>query len=161
MMNLIEQIVKSIRPLWLFLGSSPFLLVVMIFSFTIKFYIALNLIIHIQKNRSVHIRRSCFFLILVLIVAMMANSAWIVKLIRRLFFPTLNYKLYLLWIRISWSFTAIQYHGLALFIESLVNKNNLFVLRQKNTPYHNQHYFCIDSCSLFFCIQHTVQLWRY
>jgi len=84
-----------------------------------------------RKNKNYYIKRSCFFLILVLTSAMLANSAWILKIVRKLFLPSLNYHLCVLWIRIAWAFTVIQFHSLALFIESLIEKEKLFGTRQR------------------------------
>ncbi len=51
------------------------------------------------------------------------NSAWILKLIRQLWIPSFDYRVYLFWLRIAWAFLIVQYQALALFIESLVEKN--------------------------------------
>ncbi|MCK5632959.1 sigma 54-interacting transcriptional regulator [bacterium] len=130
-MNIFDLSINSIRSIWDLLGSYPFLFTVMTFSFTVKLYFVVNLFIHIRKNANLYIRRSCLLLILVLLCAMMANSAWMLKILRRTIFPGLNYEICLLWIHISWVFTIVQYHSLALFIESLVEKNKLFCMRQK------------------------------
>ena len=109
-MNILNLIVTLSQSIWQFLGSYPFLLTVMTFSLIIKLYFSINLAVHMRENKNSHIRRSCFLLILVLVSAMMANSAWIIKIMRKIFIPSLSYKLCVVWVRIAWSFTVIQFH---------------------------------------------------
>ena len=130
-MNFFELTLRYSHSLWQFLGSYPFLLAVMIFSLVIKLYFSINLAVHMRKNKNTHIRRSCFLLILVLVSAIMANSAWVLKIMRKLFIPNFSQKLCILWLRIAWTFALVQFHSLALFIESLTEKQNLFGTRQK------------------------------
>ncbi len=131
MTKIFEILINISQSLWSFLGGFPFLLAIMTFSFTVKFYFVINLFVHMRTNKNWHIRRSCVLLILVLVSAMFSNSAWIIKIIRKLFIPSLNYTFCIFWLRIAWASTVIQYHALALFIESLVEKNRLLGSRQK------------------------------
>ena len=123
--------------------SSPlFLLVAIILSFSVKIYF-LSILIP-QGLRAAKIQKYWIFLLGVLIGSMFGDIAWIVKLLRELWVPDASYSLVTFFIRIAWGFLIIQYQSLALFIESLTEKN--FVLR---TP-HKILVFVGTSFSLYF-----------
>ncbi|HJZ23689.1 MAG TPA: hypothetical protein VJ201_04485, partial [Candidatus Babeliales bacterium] len=71
------------------------------------------------------------FLSIILISSIILHSTWILKLTRSLWFPSFDFRLYLFWVRIAWSFSIVQYQALALFIESLVEKKYTFKPHQK------------------------------
>ncbi|MCX5922545.1 MAG: sigma 54-interacting transcriptional regulator [Candidatus Dependentiae bacterium] len=102
--------------------SSPiFLLVAILLAFSVKIYF-LSILIP-QGLRSTNIQKSWFFLLGFLIGSMFGDIAWIIKLTRELWAPHTNYALPTFFIRIAWGFLIIQYQSLALFIESLSEKN--------------------------------------
>jgi len=72
---------------------------------------------------------------IVLASTMAADAAWVIKLIRSLFFPDLDYRFIVWFIRISWGFCVIQYQAMSLFIESLIRRDNLFGTRQKTLSF--------------------------
>jgi hypothetical protein len=67
----------------------------------------------------------------VLFSSCIVDSAWIIDLPQRLLDRNIDYRLYLFWVRISWGFFAIQYQALALFIESLIQQQVGYTIRQK------------------------------
>ena len=111
------------------LGSEHFLLAAVILAFFIKFYLVTKLLSYQTKSKKAH--SSLVLLVIVLVSIILADSAWILKLMRSLFFPSIDYKYLLFWIRITWGFATVQYHGLALFIESLIKRKNIYNLRQQ------------------------------
>lgn len=121
------------------LGSFPFLLFVTISAFILKACLLIILFKRSSQIKSAH--RSWFLLVLVLIGSMSADSAWILKLVRTLFVPLLDYRIVIFWIRISWAFVMIQYQALALFIETLIHQN--FGLRFR-------HKFFLTISTIFF-----------
>jgi len=111
------------------LGSPYFLLATMVTTFTLKSYLLMTLIIRSQFISTA--KRPWTFLTIVLISSLIADSAWIYKLVRNLFLPTMDYRFCTFWIRIAWGFAIVQYQALALFIESLVEGTRPITIRQK------------------------------
>ena len=110
------------------LGNFSFLIIITSFAFSLKLGILLNLIF--KDFQSVKIQQPIFFLLMVLIGAMVVDFAWIFQLSQLIFFPEKYSYLNNFFIRIAWGFTAIQYQALAFFIESLVIKHFHLNLRQ-------------------------------
>jgi transcriptional regulator with PAS, ATPase and Fis domain len=81
-----------------------------------------------------------FFAIGILGGSLFGDIAWMIKLGREIFIPGSSYAPVTFFIRIAWGFLIIQYHSLALFIESLTEKN--YVMR----PY--QRYMTALSCGI-------------
>ena len=113
-----------------FIGSAPFLLTVMTIAFLVKGYLLAILVI--RGSKSTTTKKYWFYLSGVFISAMIADSAWILALVKSLYFQSMNFNIYLFWLRIAWAFTIVLYQSLALFIESLIKKQDQSLnLRQK------------------------------
>jgi len=111
------------------IGSDIFLLTIVTLAFCIKLY--LLAIILSKKTNSYKTQISLLLLVSLLISIMFADSSWIFKISRRLFFPFIHVKYLIFWARINIGIAVIQYHLLALFLESLINQETFFNLRQK------------------------------
>ena len=123
------------------LGSYPFLLLVFTCFFILKAYIITCLVgFSLTAPKT---NRALFFLICVLLASMTDNCAWILKLVRTLFLPAIDFRIYTLCIRLAWAFLAVQYQALALFIESLVEQK--FTLKKYHLPF-----LIISSCFFLF-----------
>jgi transcriptional regulator with GAF, ATPase, and Fis domain len=125
-----------------FLGSYPFLMAATIVSFILKAYILSTLILRKSESRNAQLPK--ILLVLVLISAMIVDSAWFLKLAECLFCFDIGYRIRIFWTRIAWAFSVIQYQSLALFLETLVRSKKNINLRQ-------QIILCISSifCLLF------------
>jgi len=130
-MNFFNVLISYFRQGWNLLGSYPFLLVLMSSSLIVKSYFILNLGVHLRDNKNKYIKRSCFLLVILLAATMTSNFVWVLKLLHVGYDVKLNYQFCMLCLRLAWSFAIVQHHGLALFIESLVEKERLFCTRQK------------------------------
>lgn len=111
------------------LSSYPFLLFVFLFFFTLKTYLLITLIKNFVNEKIA--TKPSFFLIIVLIGALLDDSAWIFSISTTLFFPNFDYRIYLFWLRIVWGFYIIKGLSLSLFIESLVDQKNYIKTRHK------------------------------
>lgn len=111
-------------------GYQPFLFLVTLVSFALKVYIVANLFLQGHKT-GMNNKRPWFFMMLVLISAAIVDFAWITTLIRTLWMPTMDLRIFLFPLRISWGFFALQYQSLTLFIESLIDQKSRLSLRQK------------------------------
>lgn len=109
--------------------GSTFLLLVTTVSFILKGYILINLLCRGLYNTTT--KRTFLFLIAVLICSMVSDSAWILALIKSLWWPSIDYRFYLFWVRVAWGFAVIQYQSIALFMESLVDQSGSLNIRQK------------------------------
>ncbi len=118
-----------INLLLLILDSHYFLLTVVSILFIVKTYILAVFIRYgIQDSP---IKKTWLCLLIVLLCSMISDSAWIITLLKMLVFGSIDYRIVRFWTRIAWGCTAIQYQGLSLFLESLVEKNYTIGLRQK------------------------------
>ena len=126
---MLEIILHTFKTLESIIGSYPFLLVATSIAFCIKMIILISLASRGIKSQK--IQKSWILLILVLIGSMVSDSAWILKLSQMLFFPKIDPRLTLFWIRIAWGFSILQYQSLAMFIESLSDNKNTGHLHQK------------------------------
>jgi transcriptional regulator of aromatic amino acid metabolism len=122
-------IIDFLQTLDTILGSYPFLLFVFSFFFILKTYLLFTLIKNLVNAKIA--ARPAFFLIFVLIGALVGDSAWIFKIIKTLFFPNFDFRIYMFWVRISWGFSVLHDLALAFFIESLVEQKNYLNIRQK------------------------------
>lgn len=111
------------------LGSHSFLLFINTTAFILKFCLLVILIKRSPQIKSAN--KTLILLMLILIGSMVVDSAWILKISRDLFIPSLDYRFAIFWIRISWAFDMMQYQSLALFIEQLIHKNLRLNYRHK------------------------------
>jgi len=110
------------------IGSPPLLLAVFVAFFVLKGWMLCTLI-----KKKIHIPSTYFTtipLIIILITSMLDNSAWILRLVRMLWLPNIDFRIYLFWLRISWGTLIIHYQALVLFISSLISKNKKLALYQ-------------------------------
>ncbi|MGB8467613.1 MAG: sigma 54-interacting transcriptional regulator [Candidatus Babeliales bacterium] len=119
------------------LSSFPFLLTVEIIALTLKCILLAALTIH--GLRASKLQRPWFFLLLVLLGAMMSDAGWIASLTHKIFIGV-DYKPVLLVLRLAWAWCVIEYQALSLFIESLIEK--------KHTVRWYQYIFIIISVGL-------------
>src|ERR1041385_5995839 len=75
-------------------------------------------------------QKARFFLVLTLTSATFVDSLWIIKVLRDTFCPISDYRPYRFWLRLTWGVLVVQYHSLALFLESLVSPIKFFSKRQ-------------------------------
>lgn len=122
------------------LGNFYLLLIVTATFLIFKSYIFIKLVS--QKINKQHLYHPWLFLILVLIGSMISDVTWIFCLVRKLWIPTINYRIYLIFVRIAWAFNALQNQSIALFLEKLVDQSPSINLRQK---------ICIFVSFIFFC----------
>ncbi len=107
-------------------GNNYSLLVFLTISFLVKGYLFIYLTIKGIINSS-KIYRPVPLLLLVLLSGIIQDSAWIARLIGRIFFASSQPSLYVAgWVIFSWAFPTIQYQAVALFLESLVNQQRHF-----------------------------------
>jgi len=100
-------------------------------SLSVIFKLGIIIWLVVQGIRSKTASRQRLLLMLVLIGAAVADSAWVLKLVHSLFLPFINENIVSFWIRLAWAFSVVQYQAQGLFIESLIEKTNLFSARQK------------------------------
>lgn len=110
------------------IGSLPFFLSTTTISFLLKSTILIALV---KQTRKKIIHKSFYFLLLVLSSTIFVDLAWMLKLSHKLFFPSLDYKFIIFFLRLSWAASIVQYHSLSLFIESLSAYPYSISLRQK------------------------------
>lgn len=103
-----------------FFQSSFLLFVVELIAFFVKFYILFFL--GMQAIRTSKITKPLLLLCGVLIGGMFADFTWVIKLFREIFFQKMDYRIVILFIRLSWAFSLVQFQSLSVFIESLVEK---------------------------------------
>lgn len=103
------------------IASPQFLLATIVISFSVKTYF-LSILIP-QGLRSTTIQKPWWFLLGILAGSMFGDIAWVIKLFRELVYPSASYGIITFFIRLAWGFLILQYQSLALFIESLTEKN--------------------------------------
>lgn len=111
-------------------GNFYFILAATCISFLLKTCFLCVLATAVTTHSSA-IKRLWFLLIVILVSSIVPDVSWVVKLIRELFLPELDYRFVLFVIRIAWIFFIIQYQALSLFTESLVHQHYVILLRQK------------------------------
>ena len=110
-------------------GSHLFLLGITSLSFLVKSFFLVNLT---RKTiHSIKIKRAWFFLLLMLLGGVISDIAWIIKLVSLDIFTDLDYRIVLLFVRLSWGLCPVQYQALSCFMESLVTTDYNLSLRQK------------------------------
>jgi hypothetical protein len=109
----------------LIFGSYPFIFCASITGLGLKACLVYYLMSHlIHRTLTKKIKRSCLYLIGVLVGSILVDSTWVLKIAQTLFLPSLPDYVVRLWIRIGWASSVVQYQFLALALESLINKNN-------------------------------------
>ena len=111
------------------LSSDMFLLLIVTAAFFMKCYLVIKILSNKPKAHKIPV--PLLLLLVVLISIMFADSSWIFKMGRILFFPFINYKYLIFWARINIGIGFIQYHALALFLESLIYKKKIIAFKQK------------------------------
>jgi transcriptional regulator of aromatic amino acid metabolism len=106
---------------WNTVSNGQFLLITILLSVSCKLYF-LGILIP-QGLRASKIQKPWFYLLGILAGSLFGDIAWIVKLIREMWLPSIDYSTITFFIRIAWGFLILQYQSLALFIESLTEKN--------------------------------------
>lgn len=112
-----------------FLGSNPVLFTVYLLAVILKIILFAYLIrttIYGEK-----VSQPLLFLSCVIFASMISDCSWVVVLLRILFFPNLDNRITIFFIRIAWGFSAIQYQAMGFLVESLVNRTAQFSLFQK------------------------------
>jgi hypothetical protein len=122
------------------INTPAFLLITVCSSFIIKLYL-LTIIIPYGLRSTV--RKPWLFLLGTLIGSMFGDASWFIKLLRELH-VAIPYTTLVFWVRLSWALLILQYQSLALFIESLTQKN--FYLR----PFHKVFFYISSCCALYF-----------
>lgn len=114
---------------WHTISNGYFLFATILFSIGYKFYF-LGILVP-QGLRTSKIQKPWFYLLGILIGSLFGDIAWVVKLIRELWIPSIDYSVVTFFIRFAWGFLTLQYLSLAFFIESLAEKN--FTLNRFHT----------------------------
>lgn len=144
-----ENIIEQLSSLDVIVGSPPFLLTVFMLSFVFKTCMLVGLVK--QSSHSRFRPRLITLLSIVFFCSTLIDSAWILKIARSLWFPSLDYRLYLFWLRVSWGSYILTFQGLSLFIENLVTRDSKIRIHQKLL-------ITISTIlSLFFCLPCTFQ----
>lgn len=127
-----------------FFGSNAFLLSITTISCILKLYI-ISRLLATRPIASLHIRNRTILLIM-LGCAISEDVAWIFKLCRTLFFPSIDYSVLRFVIRISWALAPIRYNALALFLENSLEQSKKVSLWQKIFMFLT----AITTCSFLF-----------
>jgi len=97
-----------------------FLLMVTSVAFALKSFFLAALVRY--GLRSSKMRASLVLLSCVVFSTIVSDVSWIIMLARKLSLISIQYQVGTFFIRISWAFYIVQYHGFALFVESLLKK---------------------------------------
>lgn len=109
---------------YLLLSNFYFLFTVECIGILVKTCLFIFALIH--GLRSEKIQRPWIFLLLVLIGSMFSDISWIIIISKKIFFDTLSINtIILFFIRLAWCFHLVQYQALALFLETLIEKNRI------------------------------------
>jgi hypothetical protein len=106
-----------------YIGIYHVLFVVYSIFLLFRSFITSQLFLTFKPKNSAAFRSWLFFVIFVA-SAIFVDLSWILKATRTSFFPAIDYKIYLFFIRIAWGCMALQYQALTLFISSLLEKNH-------------------------------------
>jgi len=112
-----------------FLGSNPVLFTVYLLAVILKTILFVYLIratVHGEK-----VNQPLLFLGCVIFANMISDAAWVIVLLRKLFLPSIDSRIVILFLRIAWGFTALQYQSMGFLVESLANRTTRFSLMQK------------------------------
>jgi len=89
----------------------------------------IRLILH--KRRSPQTNIQLTLLLITIGGSTMLSSTWILKILYKLYFSSMDYRMLRFWIRLTWACNTVHYHSLSIFIESLVKKKNLLKNRRQ------------------------------
>jgi hypothetical protein len=114
---------------WLLLQSQQLLFIIQSISCIVK----CNLLFFLCQKayNATKIPKQLFFLFILLISGIVVDFSWITSLIKELWLPNADYKIFLFIIRIAWAFNCLLYVSLGIFIESLCEKNYSLKINQK------------------------------
>ncbi len=112
-----------------FINSYSFSLATVSISLLLKLFILIMTVLHGIRASKIH--KSWFYLLPILVGAIVSDIAWIHFNLYKLVFISQDYRGVLFMIRFAWSVTIIQYISLSLFIESLIDKNHKLTLFKK------------------------------
>lgn len=111
------------------INSYLFLFIAVSSSFVLRGYIFFMLMFHSIKSKTTH--KPFIFLSLMLAGSMFVDLTWLIWFSKELFYTTMDKRIIVFFLRLSWAATLLQYQSLALFIESLLEKNYRLTLHQK------------------------------
>lgn len=111
------------------LHSRELLLIIILISLIVKTYL-LKLLIP-SGFKKLTIKYQFFFLLGTLIGTFFGDIAWIMKLMREMRLLPIQYSSLILFIRISWGFSILQYQSFSFFLESLITQTFRFSLRHR------------------------------
>ncbi len=120
-------------------GSNIFLLSVFTLFFTLKAYILITTVKKISISESFN--KTAFFLILALFASMTDDLAWILQFAKHTFLENFNLNLFVSYLRFAWAVVAVQYQSIALFLESLVQKDFQITTRHKISIFISSCFF--------------------
>ena len=106
-----------------FLGSAHFLFLTMLSSFSLKGFICASLAVR-QSDGRLLAKRTIRLLFGILILLMLIDTAWIIKLVKDLWIPSIDFRVHLFVLRISWAFHTFQQFSKLLFIDALSKTQN-------------------------------------
>ncbi len=110
-------------------GNCYFLLIMAIISFLVKLYI--SVVLAKNKPTSKTLRVSWIFLMIVLVGAMSEDLAWFLHTLQSYIFPTLDYRIVRIFVRISLILVPIRYQAIGFFLENSVTQHYKIGWRQK------------------------------
>lgn len=129
-----ELFTKYIKDLDRVINNYHFLFGVNLFSLSLK---SLFCYYFIQKTKSFFVTSNPLkkFLLTLLyatfISTIICDFTWVIKLLSILFPQLFDYRIVLIFIRIAWAFVIVHNHALALFMETLTEKQVHFSFRHK------------------------------
>lgn len=157
MYHLLDQAISILNNLLDILNSQPFLLLAITASFLIKTYIITQLLLHRAKHQAMF-KRAWTLLILILLGSIIEDTAWILKLVRLIIFPSIDCRLGIFLLRIAWASTIIQYQALSLLVEHLITAQRQKISILNWTFLIASSYFC--SIFIWLALFKTIHLSR-
>lgn len=154
--ELARQILDFVSQL---IGRDEFLFIVEIISCSIKLYFFIALSYYTtQYNKS---KNFIYLLLIVLGGSIFSDAAWIVKIIKVLFIPSLDKRIIAFISRIAWASVVLRNQALLLFLQYLINKS----LKPKisdyvwQTAYASLFFSCIIIAIIQFNTPNPEGLW--
>lgn len=142
-----------------FFNISKVLLCIESIALLIKFYILF--FVGLKALRLSKVTSSFLFLLLSLLGSVVTDITWVIKLIREIYFPTIDYRILLFFIRFAWAFSLVQYQSLSLFIESLSEKKFKMSIFQKILFSLNSICICYFLYTMIFnCFEESQTWWE-
>jgi len=107
-----------------------FLFFVFTSAFIFKIGIVISLLLNTKSTQKEKTQLSLF--VIAIIGAILINFTWILKAAHKTFLSSLDQRILMFFVRITWAIVTLHYHALSLFIESLLKKKNVLQnVRQK------------------------------